>query len=142
MASNGQLGHSVPISRYRMKEIAVGEHIILELHHCQAVDLSDTRTLRQIAITAARKSRATVLEVMVHRFHPKGASVVVLLAESHLALHTWPELKYVAADIFTCGANMSPEEAGDSLVHAFRPSSSSRLRLTRRTIDHYDRSSK
>ena len=68
---------------------------------------------------AARVSGATIVESVFHRFQPHGVSGVVVIAESHLAIHTWPEHGYAAVDFFTCGADIDYWRAHDFLKKAF-----------------------
>jgi S-adenosylmethionine decarboxylase len=64
-----------------------------------------------------------VLGAVSHRFQPQGASVVVLVAESHLSIHTWPEHAYAAADILTCGKAL-PREGVNALIRLMNPRAS------------------
>ena len=66
---------------------------------------------------AARDSNATIVNSVFHRFNPHGVSGVVVIAESHLAIHTWPEYNYAAVDLFTCGSSVDPWIAFDVLRH-------------------------
>ena len=72
-------------------------------------------------VHAAKKARATVLDATFHKFSPQGVSGVVVLAESHMSIHTWPELGYAAVDVFTCGDYAMPHRAVDELVSALKP---------------------
>jgi S-adenosylmethionine decarboxylase proenzyme len=95
---------------------ALGKHLLLELEGCNRVTLNDEDALRQALLTAADLAGATVLSDSFHRFSPHGISGVVVIAESHLCIHTWPEYGYAAADIFTCGTTVRPEVAAAKLV--------------------------
>ena len=63
-------------------------------------------------------ANATVLNLISNKFEPQGVTVIALLAESHISIHTWPESNYSAIDIFTCGQNMMPELASQYLIEA------------------------
>jgi S-adenosylmethionine decarboxylase len=80
----------------------LGKHLLLELYQCDRALLDDEEFLRSECVNAARAMGASVIGVHSHRFQPVGLSVVVILAESHLALHTWPEHATASADIFVC----------------------------------------
>ena len=95
---------------------ALGRHILLELQDCNRAVLNDQSFLRDAMITAAVACGAVVLGDSFHRFSPHGISGVVVIAESHLSIHTWPEYAYAAVDIFTCGTTVEPEKAADTLV--------------------------
>ena len=81
----------------------VGRHAICEFWGASNLDSVDVaeRALRE----AAAAGGVTLIEVFVHQFSPHGVSGIAVIAESHLALHTWPEHGYMAADFFTCGAH-------------------------------------
>ncbi len=95
---------------------ALGRHLLLELRECNVAVLDDLKYLENALVSAAIESGATVLDKSFHQFAPQGVSGVVLIAESHLSLHTWPEHAYAAVDIFTCGTTVKIEVAADSLV--------------------------
>ncbi len=88
----------------------------MELEGCNRNVLNDIDALRKALLTAANLAGATVLNDSFHRFSPHGISGVVVIAESHLFVHTWPEYSYAAADIFTCGTAVRPEVAAGKLV--------------------------
>ncbi len=95
---------------------ALGKHLLMELEGCDRNTLNDVDALREALLTAADLAGATVLGDSFHRFSPHGISGVVVIAESHLFVHTWPEYGYAAADIFTCGTSVQPEVAAEKLV--------------------------
>ena len=98
---------------------AAATHLLVELW--DAGNLSDVRTVERALIRAARESGATVLHSYMHPFGEReGVSGVVVLAESHIAIHTWPERGYAAADVFMCGA-CDPHRAAAVLQEAFAP---------------------
>ena len=66
--------------------------------------------IRATMLEAAKMVHATVLGVTEHQFEPHGVSIVVVIAESHLSIHTWPEHGYAAVDVFTCGNNLPSEQ--------------------------------
>jgi len=81
----------------------IGRHLIAEYYDCDAALLDDASGIRDLMAEAARRVGATVVNEAYHRFAPQGVSGTVLIAESHLSIHTWPAERYVAVDIFTCG---------------------------------------
>jgi S-adenosylmethionine decarboxylase len=76
--------------------------------------------VKDILVGAARACGATIVDVAFHEFNPFGVSGVVVIAESHLSIHTWPEYRYAAVDIFTCGDVIRPEFAADYIASRFR----------------------
>ncbi len=99
----------------------LGTHLIVELTGCDFRNLDDEGKIRDLMVHAAKKARATVLDATFHKFSPQGVSGVVVLAESHMSIHTWPELGYAAVDVFTCGDYAMPHRAVDELVSALKP---------------------
>ena len=95
---------------------ALGRHLLIELHDCDREVLNNSGLIREIMIKAAKDCGAVVLGDSFHRFSPQGVSGVVVIAESHLSVHTWPEYGYAAADIFTCGTTVDPRIAAEVLI--------------------------
>jgi S-adenosylmethionine decarboxylase len=95
---------------------ALGKHLLLELKDCNREVLNDLSFLKKLLAEAAKEAGATVLGESFHQFNPHGVSGVVIIAESHLFIHTWPEHGYAAVDIFTCGNTVRPEKAADMLI--------------------------
>ena len=90
---------------------ALGRHLLLELKICNKEVLDDLDFLKNCLNEAAIHSGATVVGESFYHFSPCGVSGVVNIAESHIAIHTWPEYGYAAADVFTCGNDVDPEKA-------------------------------
>jgi S-adenosylmethionine decarboxylase len=87
---------------------ALGRQIQCEFYGCNHDLLNDQVRLRDILLEGTRLSGATILSDTVHTFSPHGVSAVIVIAESHVAMHTWPEHGYAAVDIFTCGQTIDP----------------------------------
>ncbi len=96
----------------------LGRHIILELNECPESLLVDCPRIQSLMEGAAREMGATIVESRFHHFSPLGVSGVVIIMESHLTVHTWPEYRYAAVDIFTCG-DIDLERGTDFLVREF-----------------------
>jgi S-adenosylmethionine decarboxylase proenzyme len=88
----------------------------VELNDCDREVLNDLDLLRDAMLTAAIKCGAVILGDSFHRFSPQGVSGVVVIAESHLSIHTWPEYGYAAVDVFTCGTTVNPQMAAEVLI--------------------------
>jgi S-adenosylmethionine decarboxylase len=95
---------------------ALGRHLLVELHDCDKEALNDLGLIRDVMVKAAIDCGAVVLGESFHRFSPQGVSGVVIIAESHLSIHTWPEFSYAAVDIFTCGTFVNPEKAAEVII--------------------------
>lgn len=81
----------------------LGKHIIAEFYSCDNLKINDIENIEQVFLKSAKDSGATIVESKFHAFSPHGISGVVVISESHLTIHTWPEYGYAAVDIFTCG---------------------------------------
>jgi S-adenosylmethionine decarboxylase len=114
---------------------ALGKHLLLELNDCDPNLLNDLSFIREIMLAAANESGATVLGESFHQFSPQGVSGVILIAESHLSVHTWPEHGYAGADIFTCGTRVKPEKAAEMIVDRLKPRTHSIILLNRGMIE-------
>jgi S-adenosylmethionine decarboxylase proenzyme len=83
----------------------LGQHTLIELHGCDAEKLRDVAGVRALMIGAVKESGGTYVTDVFHHFSPLGVSGVIVIAESHVTIHTWPEHGYAAADVFTCGGS-------------------------------------
>lgn len=91
-----------------MKPRALGHQLMVEFYDCDKDILDNLAGIEEAMIDAALVSGATIVEKVFHRFSPWGVSGVIVIAESHLAIHTWPEYGYAAVDLFTCGDTVDP----------------------------------
>jgi len=114
---------------------ALGKHLLLELKDCDKEVLNDIDFLKGALLAAASECGATVLGESFHQFNPQGVSGVMVIAESHLFIHTWPEYGYVAADIFTCGDSVQPEKAAQILIRKLGAKNHSIVEIQRGILD-------
>ncbi|WP_210009131.1 adenosylmethionine decarboxylase [Aquirhabdus parva] len=114
-----------------------GIHLIADLYDCQCpLPLIETlTTLEPCMVTAAKDADMQVVGVRFHQFQPVGVTGVVLLAESHVAVHTWPERAYVTLDVYVCnhtGDNQSKAEClFEALIQLFNPKHAERVQVKR-----------
>jgi S-adenosylmethionine decarboxylase proenzyme len=101
------------------KQKYAGVHLLAEFWQGKIIE--DADRIEKILLAAAKASDSTALKTSVHKFSPQGLTGFVLLAESHIAIHTWPEYNYIAVDIFTCGEKSMPEKAFEYLKKVFKP---------------------
>jgi S-adenosylmethionine decarboxylase len=87
---------------------ALGRHILAEFYGCPPEKLNNPDRIKQEMVAAALEAGAEIRETVFHQFSPQGVSGVVVISESHLAIHTWPEFGYAAVDVFTCGQTVDP----------------------------------
>ena len=95
---------------------SLGRHVLVDLYDCDPALLDDLKFIEKSMKQAAVGAGATVVDASFHPFNPCGVSGIVAIQESHLAIHTWPEYGYAAADIFTCGSSVEPEIAAQVLI--------------------------
>ena len=110
---------------------ALGRHLLLELYDCDTEALNSLDVVKGSMVEAAKRAQATIVDVAFHEFNPFGISGVVVIAESHLAIHTWPEYRYAAVDVFSCGETLQPQVAVDYLVEQLGAARASVVELQR-----------
>jgi S-adenosylmethionine decarboxylase len=113
---------------------ALGTHLLIEFYDCDKEVLNDEKSIEGLFIHAARKAKATVVEQVFHKFSPHGVSGVVVISESHLAVHTWPEYGYAAVDVFTCGTEIDPWVAQKVIQEGLKAESSTALEMKRGSL--------
>ena len=86
--------------------IALGRQMTVEFYDCSAAVLADVKRMEELFLEAARISGAHVVNSNFHSFEPQGVSGVLVISESHFAVHAWPEHDYAAVDLFTCGTGV------------------------------------
>lgn len=101
---------------------ALGRQILAEFFECDSQILNNIDAIKMYMQEASAISKATVVQSVFHLFNPHGVSGVVVIAESHFAIHTWPEYGYAAIDLFTCGEQVNPWVAFDYLKKCFNAS--------------------
>ncbi|RMG17305.1 MAG: adenosylmethionine decarboxylase [Deltaproteobacteria bacterium] len=81
---------------------SLGRHALVDLYGCDPETLKDTAYIQKLLHDTAVELKCTIVEETFHTFSPWGVSGVIVIAESHLSIHTWPEYGYAALDLFTC----------------------------------------
>lgn len=109
----------------------LGRHFILELFGCSVKALDDLEGIRKAMLKGAVEAGATVVGEVFHRFSPQGVTGVVIIAESHFSVHTWPEYGYAAVDLFTCSSTTEPDKAFKRIDAFLKPKSSTAIELKR-----------
>lgn len=113
---------TVPIKPGRLDEVKrLGVHIIFELYGCDPDTLKDKNYVEEVMLRAARESNAHAIGSFFHQFKPHGVSGVIIIEESHLSIHTWPEHGYAAIDFFYCSDNVKPLKAMKVFSESFKP---------------------
>jgi len=119
---------------------ALGRHVLVEFYNCSADILNDVLSIEKSMVAAAKEAGATVINSTFHYFSPYGVSGVVVIQESHLAVHTWPEYRYAAVDLFTCGDPVDPWISYSYLKQAFQAEHGSSMEIRRGQLNLLTRS--
>lgn len=117
-----------------MGNVALGNHILVEFMNCDPHIMNDVAAIERDMVAAAQLAGATVINSTFHHFSPYGVSGVVVIQESHLAIHTWPEYGYAAVDLFTCG-EMDAWISFDHLKECFKSKSYSAIEMKRGSVN-------
>lgn len=94
----------------------MGRHVIAELWECDTNKLNNMEYIERLFVNAALEAGAEVREVAFHKFAPQGVSGVVIISESHLTIHSFPEHGYASIDVYTCGDQIDPNVASDYIA--------------------------
>jgi len=114
---------------------ALGRQIVVEYYGCNPDVLNDVALIHRAMHGAALACGATIVEEAFHVFNPHGVSGVVVIAESHLTIHTWPEYGYAAVDLFTCGDDVEPDAAFDFLKERLEAKTFNAVEMKRGILD-------
>lgn len=114
---------------------ALGNHILVEFSGCSPEIMNEVSTIEKSMVDAAEKAGATVINSTFHHFSPYGVSGVVVIQESHLAIHSWPEYGYAAVDLFTCGDQVDAWLSFDHLKECFKAQKYSALEMRRGSLN-------
>lgn len=114
-----------------MEYLTFGRHVAVDTWGVDFELLNNAEWLQSQMVEAAEVSGATVLSVQSKQFEPQGATVLVLLSESHLSIHTYPEKGFAAIDCYTCGETVDPQMAIDYLVSVLKPEKTHAKKLIR-----------
>lgn len=115
-------------------ETIIGKHVYGNLYGCDKNALSNVDLLKKLIIEAAKIAKMTLIEVKSWKFGGEkgGVSVIALVVESHIAIHTWPNYEYATVDVFTCGEKSDPDKSFEYICGILAP---------KKAIKHYaDRS--
>ena len=111
----------------------LGRHLLAEYHGCDTALLNDLEQISQLLHNAAAAANVRVVRSASHRYAPQGVTCALLIEESHLSIHTWPEHGYAAADFYTCGKG-DPMAAHEAMIDGLQPERSEFMLLNRGTF--------
>ena len=119
---------------------SLGRHILVEYFGCSTEILNDVPVIESSMLQAASEAGATIINTNFHHFSPFGVSGVVVIQESHLAIHTWPEYRYAAVDLFTCGHSTNPWISYEFLKKAFQAEHGNAIEINRGQLELMEKS--
>jgi S-adenosylmethionine decarboxylase len=105
-----------------MEYSTFGRHVAMDAWGVPFDLLNNVEGLEKYMVRAAESCGATVLSVQAQKFDPQGVTVLIMLSESHLSIHTYPERGFAALDCYTCGHTVDPQDAIDYMVQYLQPS--------------------
>jgi S-adenosylmethionine decarboxylase proenzyme, Bacillus form len=110
----------------------LGRHVIGELYGCDPASLRNLEGIVEVVRRAAKEAGATIVGDFANKYDKgEGVSYILVVKESHLSVHTWPELGYAAVDIYTCGDHVDPWKAFDVIAGSFNPKTVSVMEIKR-----------
>jgi len=113
---------------------SLGQQLIVELYGCDRTLLDDPSRLEQILTESIRRSGGTIIRPCFHQFSPHGVTGVVVIAESHVSIHTWPEFGYCALDVFTCGTQVQTDQIFEYVRTELQAQETSVMEVKRGTL--------
>jgi len=113
---------------------SLGQQLIVELYGCDRTLLDDPSRLEQILTESIRRSGGTIIRPCFHQFSPHGVTGVVVIAESHVSIHTWPEFGYCALDVFTCGTQVQTDRIFEYVRSELQAQETSVMEVKRGTL--------
>ncbi len=106
------------------------QHLLVEYFKCDADTLEDKTLIESLLNQAAEAANVTIVQSVFHKYSPQGVTGVVIIEESHLSIHTWPEYGYASVDFYTCGDGL-PEKAHEVILEGLSAKRSEMLMVDR-----------
>ena len=135
MAVMTPIGNMTDAIKNEQQQQYLGRHILAEFFECDPNVLNNPALVEKYMLEAALECGATIVNKCFHLFAPHGVSGVVIISESHLAIHTWPEFGYAAVDLFTCGEQCDPKVSYEFLKRKFNSTGAKYTQLNRGLMD-------
>ncbi len=104
-----------------MRVLVYGKHVAGNLYGCDREVLMDINKLNRIVVEAAKVGKMTLLDVKAWKIG-MGVSIIGIVLESHISIHTWPEYSFATVDVYTCGSSTDPEAAFEYIARSLRAS--------------------
>ena len=116
---------------------SLGTQLILELENCNQNILDNKGLIENILTNAVKESGAKIIGSTFHKFIPIGVTGVISIAESHISVHTWPELSYASVDIFSCGDNFDFQNCAKKIIQGLKSTKVSQMKINRGTNNNF-----
>ncbi|MBK3495173.1 S-adenosylmethionine decarboxylase proenzyme [Viridibacillus sp. YIM B01967] len=113
----------------------LGRHVLIEFYGCPSEIIENNASIEKYMRGAADYSGATIVESVFHHFNPYGVSGAVIIEESHLTIHTWPEYGFASVDVYTCGDSVNPWKAADYLFEKLQATKTESFEIPRGMAD-------
>jgi len=113
----------------------LGRHVLIEFYGCPSEVIENNALIERFMNEAADYSGATIVESVFHHFNPYGVSGAVIIEESHLTIHTWPEYGFASVDVYTCGDSVNPWKAADYLSEKLQATKTESFEIPRGMAD-------
>ncbi|MCY6372043.1 adenosylmethionine decarboxylase [Clostridium ganghwense] len=120
----------------------LGRHILVEFYNCDKEILNNHALIEKYMNEAAEAANATIVTSCFHMFNPWGVSGAVIIQESHLTIHTWPEYGYASVDLFTCGDSVNPWVGFDYLKDKLKAEKHEASEVARGLVDRIQHNAK
>lgn len=98
-----------------LSERYLGQHLLVDYYNCDAIYHS-SKDFETLFVKAIKNCGGTIVQSIFHQFSPYGISGVIVIAESHVTLHTWPENKIACIDVFSCSPSLILERMVDEIA--------------------------
>jgi len=125
---------SLAFKKKKHLELVLGNQTNVEFYGCSSRIIDSAELVEKMLLDAASLINLTVVNTTIHHFSPIGVSGVIVIEESHIAVHTWPEYDYVAIDFFTCNQTYEIAKAIDFLFNKLEATAKEVVHLKRGSI--------
>lgn len=117
----------------------LGLHIIADLYGVNPEFIDKEEDIRHLLENSVKAGNLTKISSHFYQFNPHGATGIILLAESHISIHTWPEYQSATVDVFTCGDSSKAYRAMDYIINTLQPAHIDKKVFDRGIIENSDR---
>ncbi|MHA2366237.1 MAG: adenosylmethionine decarboxylase, partial [Candidatus Hodarchaeales archaeon] len=113
------------------KDRALGYHLVTEFYDVESSLFSNTQSLYELLLKACNETKLTIIDSFKYNYAPHGTSIIIVLSESHISIHTWPEHKYMSIDLFICDKPSKAHKFIEIMNKQLKPRHTEELHLNR-----------